>query len=196
MRVMRLIVAATGAVAGLLGPTAFAQQPPGRTVSFTANYTDPGTPVTGLGGITNTCPVGYFSIDGAGYFAAPLQGVDNYHGCLFIDPTQQTDAGNTTSMKVSGETWDTFTGSLAGCGRGTFVMHQTDIRLSYNSSTHTGHVSLKWTLENGTGAFIGASGQGTGDGDVTAPTANWRVGGVPNSGRYTGKIVCPHHGDA
>lgn len=193
MRRFRMIVAAMAAAGAVLGPTAFAQQPHGRTISFTANYTDPGTPVTGIGGVANPCPTGYVSIDGAAYFAGPLRAVDNYHGCLFIDPAQQSASGDVTSMHLSGETWDTNTGSLTGCGRGSFVMHQTDVWLSYNSATHTGHVRLEWTLENGTGAFVGATGQGVGDGDFTAPTANWRVGGVPNSGSYTGTIVCPRH---
>jgi hypothetical protein len=194
MRGTRLVIAAAGLAVAMLGHAAMAQQPVGRTISFTANYTDPGTPVTGVGGVANPCPIGYVSIDAAAYFAAPLKAIDNYHGCLFIDPTKQASLGSTHALYASGETWDKITGSLAGCGTGSFVMHQTDIYLSYNSTTNTGHVSLKWKLENGTGAFAGATGSGTGDGDVTVPTASWRVGGVPNSGSYTGKIVCPHHG--
>lgn len=192
MRERRLVIAALLAAAAISTPAAVAEQPHVKTISFTASYNDPGTRITGLGGVNAGCAPGYASIGGTAYFDAPLHSVDTYVGCLSFDPTQQIASHDTSSVHATGETWDTQNGSLTGCGKGSFVMHQTYIRFSFNSATNTGHVSLKWTLEKGAGAFLGATGHGTGDGDFTGPTAAG-LPGLPNAGSYTGTITCPHH---
>jgi hypothetical protein len=55
-------------------------------------------------------------------------------------------------------------------------------------------MTLRWTVVpgSGTGAFVGASGSGTGYGDFQPPTPA-SFPGIPNTGVYTGTVTCPHH---
>ena len=101
----------------------------------------------------------------------------------------------------AGSTDDRIVGSLDGCGKGSFTAHQTDLRItSFDPVAHTFHLTLKWEVAtgSGTGAFRGASGEGTASAEGTAapdftvapPTAPFAS---PNAGTYVGTISCPHH---
>jgi hypothetical protein len=92
-------------------------------------------------------------------------------------------------------------GTLDGCGTGRVTMRLTDLKVtSFDAATHTGHLTLEWTVVggSGTGAFLGASGKGTGsvDGtaspDLGAPLLTVPFA-VPNWGTHQGTITCPHH---
>ena len=155
-----------------------------HTVHFSAHFTDPGSRITGIAG----CPPGSFSLAGTAYFEAPLKATDTYTGCLSYDPLTQS---------VTGETFDKQTGFLAGCGHGSFVMHQTDLHsepMPYDPSTNSARLTLRWSIVpgSGTGDFAGATGSGTGYADITPPTAG-SFPGLPNSGVYSGSVSCPHH---
>ncbi|GAC1608250.1 MAG: hypothetical protein NVS3B26_04390 [Mycobacteriales bacterium] len=113
---------------------------------------------------------------------------DTYSGCLSYDPLTQS---------FTGETYDKQTGFLAGCGHGSFVMHQTGFHsepMPYDPATNGGRLTLHWSVVPGSGAgdFIGANGSGSGYTDLTSPTAS-SFPGIPNSGIYSGSITCPHH---
>ena len=182
------IVATLLAVAVGVAPPAWATREhpsDGHTVTFTASYNDPGTRISGIDphhcGPTQTggCAV---TIAGTAFFDAPLRTVDTYHGYGYLD----ADARG-----MSAETWDTNTGYLAGCGWGSFVMHQTNAHVTFDPASGSARITLDWTLEDGHGAFEGATGSGTGVGSFVAPADLTSFPGVPNRGQYHGTITCP-----
>lgn len=201
---MRRVCMSIGVVLTLLvGPSAFAHSPSGRTVSFVAHFNDPGDHLT-PGGVDPTCPVGQLAIRGAATFQAPLRTVDTGAGCVYFDPVAQLNALQSTdgpAMAIGGYVDDHQVGSLGGCGTGSFTMRLSDWKItSFDPATHTAHMTLKWVVKrgSGTGAFLGASGHGTSSVDgtgspdpavplLTAPVA------TPNWGTYQGTIICPHH---
>lgn len=175
----------------------------GRTVQFVAHFTDPGDHLT-LGGVDPTCPVGQVAIRGTAHFQAPLRTTDTGVGCVRYDPVAQLNAllsNDGPALVFAGYIDDHQVGSLDGCGTGSFTMHLTDLKFtSFDPAAATVHIMLKWVITpgSGTGAFRGASGEGTGSGDgtfspdlavplLTAPVA------TPNWGTYGGTITCPHH---
>lgn len=161
-----------------------------NTVSFEAPFYDPGTRVTGLDGCDATQRgICRFQFSGTAYFTHALVAVDKYYGHLSYDPITRS---------FTGESWDTNTGSLDGCGTGSFTIHQTDLRTSptlVDPTSGTARLTLAWTVVpgSGTGAFRGATGSGTGYGDFDPPNDPADVPGLPNHGAYTGTITCPPH---
>src|SRR4051794_26870638 len=101
-------------VVGSVAVPAATADPKGEThtVRLTTHYTDPGSRVTGLGACSPTtlCEVRY---GGIGTFTGDLQTFDDYYGYFHVDPAKQM---------VEGEGWDHHTGTLEGCGEGSFVM--------------------------------------------------------------------------
>jgi hypothetical protein len=184
----KTVIGMAAMLCGGLATPALAHHDAVRSVTFTAAFRDPGTQVTGLDHCDPAQPgVCSFSFSGTAAFTAPMQAVDTYYGHLSYDPT---------TMSVAGESWDRQTGSLAGCGTGSFVMHQTEFRSSptlYDASARAARLTLKWTVvpNSGTGAFAGATGFGTGYADFEAPTDPMYMPGIPNSGVYTGTVTCP-----
>jgi len=144
-------------------------------VTFTATFNDDGTYITGTAG----CDTGYLHVDGTAQFQDPLDATDSYDGCVSWSPVEG----------LVGELRDTNDGSLDGCGRGTFVMDQT----KFESLPDGHHLKLYWHVEDGTGAFLGATGGGTGLVDFSPPTSTNQLLRLPNHGTYTGTINCPHH---
>lgn len=185
----------------LFVPNALAQNP-GTGIGFTAQFTDPGDHFS-AGGVGNTCPAGQAAMQGTAYFHGQLSGTDTATGCLYWTPDAQLAAlqSNDPGFAFAGSTDDRLIGSLDGCGKGSFTMHQTDLKItSFDPVARTFHLTLKWAVASGsgTGAFRGASGGGTASADgtgspdftVTPPTAPFAS---PNSGTYVGTISCPHH---
>ena len=188
----------------MLVPSALAQAPGGRTVSFVAHFNDPGDHVT-AGGVDPTCPVGQVDIRGTAYFQEPpLHTVDNGAGCIYVDPLAQPAAvlsKDGPAVIVSGYIDDHQVGSLDGCGKGSFTMRLTDLEVtSFDPAAHTFHLTAQWGVVpgSGTGAFLGASGtgtiaaDGTGSPDFAVPLLTAPVA-TPNWGTYQGTITCPHH---
>lgn len=183
-------------------PMAVAQASGGRTVSFVAHFDDPGDHLS-PGGVDALCPVGQVAIRGTAYFQAPLRTVDYGEGCATWDPVAQLNAlqSNDRAFVLTGYIDDHQVGSLDGCGTGSFTMRLTDFEVtSFDPAAHTFHMALKWVVEtrSGTGAFRGATGEGTAsvDGtfspDLTVPLLTAPVA-LPNWGTYGGTINCPHH---
>lgn len=181
-----------------------AQAPGGKTVRFTAAFTDPGDHFS-VGGADPICPVGWATIHGTVYFQKPLRAIDHATGCLSYDPVAQFDALRSSdgpAVAIGGYVDEHIAGTLDGCGTGSFTAHQTDLKVtSFDPATQMFHLTLKWVVTpgSGTGAFLGASGSGTTVGDGTAaldlaaappmaPVA------TPNTGTFAGAITCPHHG--
>ena len=158
-----------------------------HTVTFTSTFNDEGTRAS----FSPDCdghPRGDNVIvyEGTATFAGDLTAVDDYCGLLTYD---------VTGGSVVGEGWDTMTGSLRGCGTGTFVIHQTDYHTSaavFDPATGHGHLTLRWEIEPGSGTndFAGASGSGTAYADFDPPTDPSHPVALPNHGAYTGTITC------
>jgi len=171
-----LLAAGLGLV--MAGPT-HARALETRSVHFSAPFTDAGTRPSGLGACSPTQPgVCSVRLEGVADFTGALSTFVDYFGYARYNPATRT---------VVGETWDHHTGSLKGCGEGSFVLHQTDIQgdpATFNPATGTFHLTLKWTVlpGSGTGAFAGASGSGTAVGDFKPDFAN--------TGVYSGEIIC------
>lgn len=158
-----------------------------RSVHFTAPFDDQGTHI-GPGSCVATQPgVCSLNVHGnQGRFSGALRTVVDYHGEAHLDAI-------TTRLHV--ETWDHHVGSLAGCGGGSFVMHQTDFDLSigldsFDPANRGYRYTLKWQIEKGTGAFAGATGSGTAVGYITSVGFDGETY-LPNHGTYTGTITCP-----
>lgn len=197
MSVLRGLIAVAVGVAAMAGAPASAQPARARTVTFTSYFHDPGSRVTGMGGIDPSCRPGTLVIAGTAYFAKPLKTVDTYHGCVAYDPVAQlnwlTAHPQSPAFFSPGYTDDKQVGQLDGCGNGSFVMHQTNLRVtSVDAATQTWHLELDWSLKTGAGAFAGATGHGTGQGDFAPPSTS-PVLGLPNVGSYRGSITCLHH---
>jgi hypothetical protein len=156
-----------------------------HVVHFTASFTDPGTAITGVD--TAHCRAGVCGIAFAGtaHFQAPLAATDRYVGYLF--PVAQALGAPADGF---GEGWDTQTGSLDGCGAGSFVMHQTHLEPA-PSPNGIFRLTFDWDVEDGTGAFAGATGHGTAYADFTMPSSPAFPPTGPNNGVYTGTITCP-----
>lgn len=151
-----------------------------RTVHFTAPFTDRSSMVFGVYqcgiGQTGFCD---FKFNGIGRFSGSLTTVVEYFGYGHGDPAR---------ARSEGESWDRHTGSLKGCGEGSFLMHQTEIIGHFDTFdpvTHTYRVTLKWVIVpgSGTGDFTGARGSGTGQGRADLQFAN--------TGTYSGSVTCP-----
>ena len=181
---------------------AVAQGRGGDTVHFVTHLSDPGDYLT-IGGIDPTCQVGQVGIRGTAHLTGQMRAIDNGAGCLSWDPVAQLDdlrSSDQPGFVMSGYVDDHADGTLDGCGKGTLTMRLHDLKVtSFDPAAHTVHLSLKWTVTpgSGTGAFRGATGQGTGSLDgtftpdpsvplLTAPVTN------PNWGSYEGTIDCPH----
>jgi len=147
-----------------------------HTVSFTSPYTDPGTRITGLGSCRpqTVCDLRY---EGTGSFSGALTTFVDYYGYFHADPAKP--------MVLEGEGRDHHTGTLKGCGEGSFVLHQTEAHATtVDPATGTFHIVLKWEIQpgSGTGDFQGARGSGTGWGDFKPD--------LSNAGVYTGTVTC------
>lgn len=190
-KVFGLVIAATVAITGSSIGAARADVPPGRTITFTSHFSDKGTRGT-LGAVDGSCPNPTdLAVSGTAHFESPLETVDTYKGCLRINLATLVAPPGVT-FHVAGDTYDTQTGTLVGCGTGSFVMHQTGFTVtSVDLAAHTWHLRLHWALQSGTGAFKGASGSGTGEADFFPPTATVPPT-LPNSGTYRGAIACRH----
>lgn len=190
-------LAAAVAASGLGAPAAFAHsskrphdthpsRPHPHVVRFAASFTDPGTAVTGLDTSHCTDPVCGIGFSGTAHFRKPLESTDHYVGYLF--PTAQALGAAADGI---GEGWDSQSGSLDGCGTGSFVMHQTHLQPA-PSPTGMFRLTLDWDVEHGTGAFSGATGHGTAYADFTTPGSPSLPPTGPNTGVYTGTITCPN----
>jgi hypothetical protein len=168
-------------VAGLvLGVPAHADPTPEtHTVHFSSPFTDPGTRPTGLGSCAAANPmVCDMRYGGTAAFTGALTTFVDYYGFMHYDPVNHV---------VEGEGWDHHTGSLQGCGEGSFVLHQTEERgdpTTADPATGTFRLTLKWEIlpGSGTGDFQGARGSGTAWGDFHPD--------LSNTGTYTGTITC------
>ena len=190
LRSISAILVGAGLVASAATQAVVAESSSGPTVTLTTSFVDPGTQPNGL----NDCnghptPSGAFDYKGSAPFTGDLASTDVYCGYLTYDPITQS---------ATGEGWDTQTGTLAACGRGSFVMHQFDyhsVPTGYDPSANAFRLTFKGELEpgSGTGAFLGARGFGTAYADFGAPADPMSLQGLPNAGTYTGTVTCPHH---
>lgn len=177
--VRKLVLSSVLSVAAIATP-GLAEAKTAPTVRFTADFSDRGSIPYGVYACGPTQPgVCDFKVDGTAYFTAPLTTFVDYYGYMHYNPV---------TRKVEAESWDRHTGTLAGCGDGTFVIHQTSVEgdpTTYDPVSGTFRMTLKWEVVrgSGTGDFTDATGSGTGYGDFEFSTAN--------SGEYTGQITCP-----
>lgn len=179
MRKFVLLVAALTLTA-LAVPAVAAKRPAPPTVRFTSPFDDRGTLPYGVYqcGLTQTgiCDVKF---DGHATFSGDLSTFVDYFGYGHLDPVPRL---------FRAESWDRHTGSLKGCGSGSFVMHQTEILADFNTFnpvTGTYRITVKWHVlpGSGTGDFTDATGSGTAQADGTLQSAN--------KGSYSGSITCP-----
>ena len=149
-----------------------------KAVTFTVPFEDHTTRITGLGACdvnqTGVCSVRF---GGATTIKGDLSTFVDYFG-YFRGDTQRV---------FEGESWDPHTGSLKGCGSGSFVMHQTKINgdfSKFDPVTQSAPLYIVWEVlpGSGTGDFTGATGAGTGTG-----VFYYDLG---NKGTYTGTINC------
>jgi len=205
-KLMRRVCASIGLILTLsFVLNALAQGSTVKTVHFSAHLDDPGDRLT-LGGVDPSCPVGWVAIrtHEPAHLSGQFRSTDTGGGCVSWDPVAQLNdlkSGDGPGFVFAGHIDDHQVGSLDGCGTGRVTMRLTDLTVrSFDVASGTGHLTLKWVVVDGTGtgAFLGASGKGTGsvDGTVspdfgvpllTAPFV------VPNWGTYEGTITCPHH---
>lgn len=151
-----------------------------RGVTFTTTFVDEGSTPTGPYACGPAQPsVCKARFEGSATMTGDLSTFVDYFGYLWFNPSTQA---------LEAESWDHHTGTLEGCGEGSFVMHQTNFQfdpLSFNPATGTSKLRLDWTVlkGSGTGDFMHATGSGTADVDLHPNLAN--------SGTYSGIIVCP-----
>ncbi|HVE98759.1 MAG TPA: hypothetical protein VNA12_06235 [Mycobacteriales bacterium] len=176
---VRLLVAALALGSLVAPPLAEARTKP-RTVHFTVPFDDEGSLPYGIHqcGLerTGACD---FKFDGHTTITGDLTTFIDYFGYFHVDPVTRI---------ANGESWDRHTGSLKGCGTGSFVWHQYELVGDFNAFdpvTRTVPFSIKWRIlpGSGTGDFAGATGSGTGEARATLQFAN--------KGTYTGSITCP-----
>lgn len=190
LRSISAVLVGAGLVAGGVTQAVVADSSGGPTVTLTTSFADPGTQPNPL----NDCdghatPSGAVDYRGSAPFTGDLTSTDVYCGYLSYDPVTQS---------ATGEGWDTQTGTLTGCGRGSFVMHQFDyhsVPTGYDPSANAFRLTFKWEVEpgSGTGAFLGAHGFGSAYADFGAPADAMSMQGLPNAGTYKGTVTCPHH---
>lgn len=149
-----------------------------KGITFTTSFVDEQTTPTGPYACGPNQPsVCKARFEGSATMTGKLDTFVDYFGYVWFDPATQS---------FTAESWDQHTGTLDGCGVGSFVMHQTNWNYDLMSLTSgTLHFTLEWTIlkGSGTGDFTGATGSGTADGYLEPTFAN--------SGTYTGTIVCP-----
>lgn len=184
-----LILAGTPSAAVAVAAPTLAAGPSGHPINIRASFDDSGTHVTGVDSCDPAQP-GICSLaeSGVGYFSGNLTAVDHYQGHIGYDPLAQS---------MTGEDWNTVTGSLAGCGRGTIVIHQFNFQTQptlLDPSTGTAPLTLEWEVvkNSGTGAFTRSTGKGQATVYFSPPNpANTQNPfGAPNHGSYTGTITC------
>ncbi|MDX6198355.1 MAG: hypothetical protein QOJ79_1506 [Actinomycetota bacterium] len=178
MKLVLSIATALLVVGSVAAPAATADSKAAtHTVKFTTHYTDPGTRVTGLGSCRPGPTLCELRYGGTATFTGGLESFDDYYGYFHADPAKP--------MVLEGEGWDRQTGTLTGCGEGSFVMHQTEAHpTAVDPATGTFHFTLKWEIQpgSGTGDFQGARGSGIGTGDYKPD--------LSNTGVYTGVLTC------
>lgn len=179
MRKLVLLVAAMS-LTTLAAPAVAKGNPRPPTVRFTVPFDDEGSVPYGIQqcGVerTGVCDVKF---DGHTTITGDLSTFVDYFGYGHFDPM---------TRKFYGESWDRHTGSLKGCGSGSFVMHQYELigdLNTYNPVEGSYRITVKWRIlpGSGTGDFTDATGEGTAEGQATLQFAN--------KGTYTGSITCP-----
>lgn len=154
--------------------------PPAKGVSFKTSFVDEQTAVTGPYGCgLNQPSVCKARFEGSATMTGKLDTFVDYFGYFWFD---------SATHSFTAESWDQHTGTLEGCGEGSFVMHQSNWTydpMSFGQGTGSMHFTLEWTIlkGSGTGDFTGATGSGTGDGYLEPNFAN--------TGTYEGTILCP-----
>ncbi|HVE98760.1 MAG TPA: hypothetical protein VNA12_06240 [Mycobacteriales bacterium] len=179
MRKVRLLVAAIALGTLAVPPMAEAKTRP-QTVRFTVPFDDEGSMPYGIHqcgvermGVCDVKFDGHTTLRGDGWVTFA-----DYFGHGHGDPM---------TRKFYGESWDRHTGSVKGCGSGSFVMQQRIVGdfNTYDPVKGTYRLDIEWTIlpGSGSGDFTDATGEGTAEGQATLQFAN--------KGSYTGSITCP-----
>lgn len=184
------VVGATVASLAALGSpvAAVGRSSAARTVSFTSSYDDPATRPSTVATCYGNERSGEMPYEGDATLVGALDAADHYCGFISYDALSQS---------VVGEGWDTLTGSLQTCDTGSFTIHQYDYKSGltfFDPATNESRLDFVWDVVpgSGTGAFVGASGRGTGVAYFEPPT-DAASPGIPNHGSYSGSVTCPHH---
>ena len=167
------------AAAVLAGAPSFAAGPPATSHAVTSHFDDNGwllfTPQSCSLSQTGLC-----TITGQGMvaYSGDLDGFSEYHATGWFDPNIQG-----ARFKV----WETFTGTVAGCGTGSIRWYAEGqvTKDGFDPVTMTAPFTQNWRIlaGTGTGDLAGLVGSGTASGPLNLLTRE-------NHGTMSGKIAC------